>query len=497
MYRILLVEDEATVREGILKKIKWEDHGFVLAGACENGRQALDILRAGPVEVVITDINMPVMDGLELAGRIHEHWPGTRVVILTGYDDFSYAQTAIRYRVSEYILKPITARQLRELLDRLRGELDARLSGDEQLRELHRQHLISRLLAEEIPPDKLAGLLRETPLALEKGPACVALVGPMRQETAERLRTTAQRMDAAVELMEETAKDRLILLCGGERPEQTALNIIQAVGQTAELPLTAAVGTPAEELGSLRHSFDAAQNAWEHLFCMPPGAVHMAAEILSRTPVEPVLGDARRSILRGVKLLNPEQAQQGLAAFLADLRGSTWPRAAILSQLQKLTHLLSEYADEQGFATPDSLLDGLEHSHHLNQAGELMARYMQELIHRAQQLGDTSSRQGMLAVEYIKEHYNEPDLSLQNLTAYLSMSTSSFSVLFKAYTGATFVEFLTRLRINKAQELILSTDKKNYEIADAIGYDDPGYFRTIFKKYTGLSPSEYRKTHRG
>ena len=266
MYSIMLVEDESTVRDGIVKKIDWEEHGFTLAGAFENGKLAADALLETPVDVVITDVNMPVMDGLVLARFINEQVPRTIVVILTGFGDFSYAQTAIRYKVHEYILKPITAKQLRELLDKLRDELDSR-----------------------------------------------------------------RRDDEAAELM--------------------------------RLKLNALTGEP------------------------------------------------------------------------------------------------------QPAAAPESVFGrGIE-----------------------------AGRQAAQAVEFIKQNYGDPGLSLQKITSHLAVSTSYFSSIFKNHTGVTFVDFITRLRMQKAQELLVYTDMKNYEIADSVGYDDPGYFSSTFKKFTGMKPSDYRR----
>ena len=266
MYSIMLVEDESTVRDGIVKKIDWEKHGFQLSGAFENGKLASDALLENPVDVVITDINMPVMDGLDLARFINERMPRTIVIILTGFGDFTYAQTAIRHKVHEYILKPVTAKQLRELLDKLRCELDGR-----------RDH-----------------------------------------EAAERIK---RKLDILGEL---------------------------ETGNTQSITATEAL----------------------------------------------------------------------------------------------------------------------------------------------------SERQAAQAVAFIRQNYPDPGLSLQKVTSHLSVSTSYFSNIFKSYTGVTFVDFITRLRMQKAQELLVLTDMKNYEIADRVGYDDPGYFSSTFKKFTGIKPSDYRREHK-
>lgn len=345
MYSVMLVEDESAVRDGICKKINWNEHGFELAGAYENGRLAADALEKGPVDVVITDVNMPVMDGLALARLISETAPQTIVVILTGFGDFSYAQTAIRYRVHEYILKPITAKQLRELLDKLCGELDGR-----------------------------------------------------------------------------RAKER---------------------------------GVDLSEL--------------------------------------------RRNVLRGIKLLNKSSALENLDSLIEKLAVRSLPQNEILAQLQKLMLLLSDYAEEEklevsspGYSDGD-MLEQLAKKTTVAAMREFLRGYVRALIEAGLGRSDNAASQAILAVDYIKENYGDPKLSLQKVTAYLSVSTSYFSNMFKNHTGVTFIDFLTRLRVNKARELLVTTDMKNYEIADRVGYDDPAYFSSTFKKLTGMKPSDYRR----
>lgn len=344
MYSIMLVEDESAVREGILKKIDWQSHGFELAGAFENGKQAADALEKAPVDAVITDVNMPVMDGLALARFISETAPKTIVVILTGFGEFTYAQTAIRYKVHEYVLKPVTAKQLGQLLDKLCVELDSR-----------------------------------------------------RGES---------------------------------------------------------------------------------------GADY---------------GEIRAGILRAVKLLNQQAALEGVDNFIERLLSGAIGQGEYMLQLQKLAIPLMDYANTEklGIADEDyasgDILERLASCATLGDSRELLRGYVRAVIGAGLARGDGAGRLSALAADYIKKNYADPELSLQKVTAYLSVSTSYFSGIFKSYTGVTFVDFLTRIRMHKAQELLVSTDMKNYEIAGRVGYDDPGYFGLTFKKFTGKNPTDYRR----
>ena len=165
MYRILIIDDEPVVREGISETIDWNAHGFELVGACRDGREALLALERSKPDVVLTDICMPFVDGLELAAWIGEEDPTTRTILLTGYDEFEYAQEAVKLRVDDFLLKPITAEELRTLLDTVRLELDEERNRRDQLDRIHAQ------LAESVPLLRERFLNRLVRVAVDRGEA--------------------------------------------------------------------------------------------------------------------------------------------------------------------------------------------------------------------------------------------------------------------------------------------------------------------------------------
>ena len=124
MYRILLVDDEALIREAVSENVAWEKYGYELVGSCENGKEALEYIAEHPVDVVLTDICMPYLDGMQLSERLNREYPDVKIIILSGYDEFEYAKKAIRYGVKEYLLKPITAKEMGQTLMDLKKEMD-------------------------------------------------------------------------------------------------------------------------------------------------------------------------------------------------------------------------------------------------------------------------------------------------------------------------------------------------------------------------------------
>ena len=138
MYRILLVDDEILVRDAIKENIDWEGLGCELTGICENGQQAAEFVKQHPVDIVLTDILMPYMDGMELSHFLHDNYPDVVIVIFSGFGEFEYAKKAIQYNVSEYLLKPVTAMELTEVINKMKDKVDQRRKEKAKMERLTR-----------------------------------------------------------------------------------------------------------------------------------------------------------------------------------------------------------------------------------------------------------------------------------------------------------------------------------------------------------------------
>ena len=521
MYALVLVEDEKTVREGIVNKIDWKAHGFDPVLAFENGKQAAEAIMKQPIDVVITDINMPVMDGLALAQFISEQSPKTIVVILTGFDEFSYAQKAISYKVQEYILKPITAVQLRELLDKLYRELHKRSEqdlGDQALRDsvkhvlpLLREQFLIGLTQNLYSKEKMDQLTAGLSLRLTQQTFCACLFDlyPAYGEELFSLQEKLLNLLNEVFFKESVeaffdSEGRVVLFVSGEDAALKSIDLIESIQCSRPKAFSVAIGLTVPEVAALYHSYRDAAIMWEHLYRMKPGTVLLPDDLPAQEETLSVQdnGELRRIVMRSVRTLNLNTTLENLDNLFVQITSFNMPRRECWSYLQKLIVLLSEFAEVERITelpagySADELMQELSRAHSLTVAQKLFRKYIRVLIEAGLGRGNTADRQAALSVDYIKDNYQDPTLSLQRITNHLSVSVSYFSSIFKSYTGVTFVDFLTRLRINKAQELLITTDMKNYEIADQVGYDDPGYFSSAFKKFTGMKPSDYRRKYK-
>ena len=302
MYKILLVDDEILVREAIRERMEWKTLGYELVGDCENGKEAMEFLQNQSVDVVLTDIYMPYVDGLELSKHIHEKYPETRTIIFSGYNDFEYARQAIRYNVSEYILKPVTAKELSVVLQNMKETLDNKQKEKQQLHELAKSHqtqlkneeyIVSKILSNLIKGSMDVATARQELMELGveiKGEAYrVAIlkvkdkeVVALDEEKRKRGRASLSYAlkNIASEIMDKNQlgvafrdEDNLVnLLFYSEKREdfnrqvsKICRQIQLEVNRASEgVDLAIAIGTYTEVLEALHHSYESATSALSH-----------------------------------------------------------------------------------------------------------------------------------------------------------------------------------------------------------------------------------------
>ncbi|KEQ23596.1 response regulator transcription factor [Paenibacillus tyrfis] len=531
MYKIMIVDDEAIVREGIKEHIDWNGLGFELVGDYASGREAWEAIEQVRPDLVLSDICMPFMDGLELTRLIRTRYPFVKVIILTGFDDFDYAQQALRLKAYDFILKPITAADLRALLTKVKGELDEETRQREDLTRLHIQ------LNQSLPLLKERFLERWATTAMgdaeirerlhyfglhEPLPDYVAMVVDIddfggsghlpSDRDQELLRFAVYNMVQEIVGQENgiafrTREERVVAIISGlaamplyELAYQLAETIRQFVEKYLNLTVSLGVGRVCGSLEQLPHAYKSALSALEYRLLLGKNQVIGIVDMEGQPPAAPDNGaEWNRLLASAVKTGTTADVHRLIEQLVAHLKTSRMPIEACYWQIQSVIVTLMNTVRELGadepraavgernwltdvyrFKTLDEIQDWLKHI--LSLALDQISEQRNRLTHM----------QVLRATEYIREHYANEKLSLQELCRHTLMSTSYFSTMFKQQLGETFVEYLTRVRIDKAKELLLHTPLKSYEIAAQVGYADPNYFSLIFKKHSGLTPTEYR-----
>ncbi|MFD0680219.1 MULTISPECIES: response regulator [unclassified Paenibacillus] len=534
MYKIIIVDDEDEVREGIELKTDWSACGFELAGAFENGRDALDSIQSLQPDVIITDICMPFMDGLELARQVAEQYRDIVVVIVTGFEDFEYAKQAIKLKVKDYLLKPINSQEFTSFLLTLKQELDAQRQKREDLSHLQlqlnqslpllKERFLERLAATVIKKEEVERKFNYFQLSLS-GPAYVALVGDIDGYIRDTLMSGDAEAEllrfAAFNIMQEifekesggivfrTRDDKIAVIFPGkfEEIEMQAQTLAEharhSVQKYLRLTVSIGIGRVCTELSSISKSFQGALSALDYRFLLGKNRIISINDLEYGKGVDKAGYDAwERKLLATMKTGNSQQVSIVLSDGIEEMKHSYSSVENCYGSIHKLIASLMNLVVETGFdnaevfgSNPFQHIAGMRT---LDDAKLWLEGICHHIIsYLSERRTDVTESQMKQAEAYIRENYSDEDFSLNQVCSHIFMSISYFSALFKQHTGLTFVEYLTRVRLEKAKELMAVTHLKTYDIASRVGYGDPQYFSVIFKRHTGLTPKEYRLAQKG
>ncbi len=502
MYKVLLVDDEEMVTQGLSRFVQWEEAGFQVAGTALSVSQALAQLEESAVDLVITDIQMPGQSGLDLIGLLKEKYPRIKTIILSGYSDFAYAQQALRLGALDYLTKPVNFRAMKELLLRVRETLDKEKKNngqDARLQELL-SHTMILNMANGLPYDeKRAAVCLDVHCAVR----AVRLTPRERDVPAQGMQDLAQMMQelfAPCHVVSPTASELLCVLEGHRESGAVRWELESLCAHT----LAVCVGISDEQEGYVRLRTAAIQAGR----AMRYQKARSSAGILLYDQVREIFAssaDDEDSTIRELveKFSNPEERVHLIADFSAALSMLETQSDFSMTRAQRLcTEFLVELdapvqaqissENSRHARLSETLLDVLS-AQTIPELQGYMAQYLEQLFAQLKQ-EDEAKHSGELIdriKKYMQQHFAE-DLRLTVLSELFYVCPAYLSRLFKKKTGIKFVEYLTRLRMEKAKELLADPSLMIYTISEMVGYENPRYFSRLFKETTGCTPQEYR-----
>lgn len=530
-YKVILADDEEEVLQSIQRKLEWGKYGFEVVETFLNGSDVMEFLETQEADLVITDIRMPFMDGIEVAKRISERYPQIKVIILSGYGDFNYAKEAMSYHVSDYILKPVNAKEMEEVLRRAREELDREREEKKSIHFLKSQYmknlpiiresLLNQLISGEVQEEEISERLSNCGIHIGNAACWTAVLFQMdkvEQQTGNEkidkryvsiyIRNLIQERfgaeyhyqifgsglgECAILGLEEPAQIEKILLRlnGIAREARRSMGICLGIG----------VGKIKKDFLEIKASFREAREAVLYRQMAKYGEVIYIEDI--KVPERDyVLFDekSREVFFSALKFGGSQEIRQILGKISAELKnanitGNGW-RSWSLSFMNALL-LFDQQHPDVAEAVFGGRLDCME----ILSRYEDMDSFFEWLEKESLMIGAYFEKERMnknksiieVAQEYMQKKFAEPEISLEAVAAEIGLTTTYFSSLFKKETGETFVEYLTRLRLEEAMRMLEETDEKIYSVAEKTGYPDAGYFSYIFKKKYGISPIQYRR----
>ena len=532
LYRIILVDDEEEVRKGIIRKIDWEALGFQVVGDAENGQDALEKIEQLEPDVVMTDIRMPYMDGLTLTSWIRQKYPSVKVLIFSGFDDFEYAQKAIKLNVTEYILKPVNVEELTRILNRVRENLDQEIEQRRDVDRLRESYLSSLPILRELflndmvrgnmPAENIRQKLEEYKidiLGAEKWlTAVINVENEASEETGLTLHQEKELIPISVKsLLEDNLKDycrfmafnsavgvTLIAAVDGERKQTSLIDLLgdicKEIKRLLQVTVTIGIGYFSRELEQLPAAYQSAVDALGYREIVGTGKTIYINDMepVSRGKLQLETRD-EADLIAVVKFGTREKIEAAAKNFAARMEGARVHMRQLqvyqMSIINCLIRLMQQQDLELGamFGTDEMygkvIYGNMKPEEFASVITEVGCR-MNEAMNRER---DKTAKKVILeAKQYILDHYQDPELSVDVMCRQLHMSPAYFSTVFKRETGQTYIAYLTEVRLDKAVELLNTTDDKTYVIAQKVGYQEQNYFSYVFKKRFGISPTKFR-----
>ena len=483
-YKVFFVEDEIVTREGIRDKVDWRGHGFEFCGEAPDGEMALPLLQTAQPDVLITDIKMPFMDGLELARIVRERLPATKIVILSGHDEFEYAQAAITLGVTEYLLKPVTVQDLHSVLLKLAAQLDQERQAQESLKRLRtqveegresvREHLLLDLVVGAVSSAEAIEKAQSLGVDLIAGAYLVvvikiALCDPMAQFDYREYEHVWQAVSSLVEhnpdvFLIKKDLEELVLIMKGSTPEgvlaqrDALLTVIQRRTNTTKCTLTIGSGTLKHRVTDICSSFIEA--LIDAQATNQRGNGHRSSGV-GKAELLKVNKSAVDSYLKcGVK----EDFDDFFDTFIrplgeSALKSSIIKNYIVMDVVLTTARFLNELGGNIDRIIPDlSFIEDLETIDQIRE--QVQSILMSALVFRDSQT--TNQYVGMIqqARDYIDSHYRDSSISLTEVAMQAHLSPSHFSTVFSQETGQTFKDYLTEIRIRTAKELLRTTTLK-------------------------------------
>ena len=529
-YSVLLADDEEDVVKAIIRTNDWKGLCYDILGYARNGLEALELAEEKQVDVVLTDIKMPYMDGLTLAHKLKELFPSIKIVIFSGFDEFEYAKEAIRLEAEEYVLKPVDSGELSRIFKEVHDRLDKEFDEKQNINHLKNYYLESLPILQEsfytsliegnVRQDELMRTMLDYQIELNGRYYAVVILHnsiSLSPEGINPLLITMSIRKLAEEHMQKSRRSCFFTYLGDTvlitqlKSEEERYRLTDELETLCRLAkhgckatITAGVGKTVSSLMDLPISYMGARDAVSYRVLYGRGKAIAISDINPEERENPSLNreilDEERllDVYRSIRMSSKEELCKDIDAYMQNsnpenpsLQDYQFFLMELVTNIHKF--LLSNHVDA-GLIFPKE--EDVYRKVQQFSIEELSA-WMKEVCVKVQEQiqekrSDKTKSFVKKAVERVHSHYMDKDLSVEGLSMELHVSAAYFSTVFKKETGKSFINYLTDYRMEKALRLLMEEEEKTYIIAEAVGYADPNYFSYAFKKKFGMSPSKYK-----
>ena len=548
--KVFLVEDEYAIREGIKKSVDWEKNGFELVGEAGDGEVAFPKIVKSKPDILITDIRMPFMDGLELSKLVKKELPDIKIVVLSGYDDFNYAKEAISIGVEEYILKPVSGDKLMKELGRIaelvknkKQEMELRskyIHDREEIRILEQQKFLHDVIGGKMSMGESLKLGKDLGIEITAAYYAIVLmqVFPKNIQSIDAEEYSSAKEDMYIKLNDiysdknhvylyEQVGDVLCFLERADDEKEIHANIKAGIDDIKammadyeDMMFFISVGKVVDRIRDVNSSYSDASKKFAERYMYTDSFVFYEETEGDKDGIRENVSEDRKQTASNLDINSLDVSMLSKKTVYHFLRNGT---------LSEVEDLVNEYFESMGseafesmmlrqYVLMESMLSavaflgdlGVNKEDISDMLGDLKnpvlfadsvdsaKQYIKDLLNCLIEHRNKVSDKKYVEIidkakDYIQENYKEDDMSLQSVASYVNVSSNHFSAIFRRETGETFIDYLTTVRMDKAKDLLVCTSMKTSDVGFEVGYRDPHYFSYIFKKTQGMSPKEFRR----
>lgn len=528
MYKLLIVEDEKGTREGLMDCIDWEQYGIELVAGLRNGEEALAYIENNPVDIVLTDVVMPVVDGIELIQEIRDRQYDIKTIIISGHGDIPYLKSAFKLDAIDYIFKPVDLEELDKVMKKVVKICDKEMKQQEKLKNLQKkltesipllQERFFRRLIEGTLIDREEIIKRIDFLNLDIKVDEHYFIINVNINTADKDDTKENQQIEEREVKELLIINEVNKLYKGQytiynisnnqelvlifntkksityqKSFNVADNIHRVINDVIGQKATIGISDQVDYLGDLYQCYQQSQLALKNKFFLGTGEVIHIEDIESREKSNFFYPERQyEEILDAARSGENEKIENLIENFFVNIRKQNLSIEFIKILAVELVILTLKELPETNQESQDITWQEILGFNTLKKIKSWLKMKIKKIAVNINKQQSNKTRYLIKKIKKtIRENYDE-DISLKTLADDFYLTSNYICLLFKKETGETFNSYLTDVRIEKAKELLKDPVLRIYQIAEKVGYSDSDYFTRLFKKNTGVTPSEYRK----
>lgn len=533
MIKVLIIDDEPIIREGLIKTINWRHLQCEVIGETDNGIDAIDKMNELQPDIIITDIMMPGLSGLEMTKYIKENHPNVKIIFLTGYNDFNFAQQAIKLGAFDFVVKPTNTKDLENVITKAREQIvssnrelnrqeEIRLKLEESLPVLRDKFITDFLFSKILSPDQIQKKMQFFDLKIDN-----FVILAFQIDNYQELEDNNEQEEHYFYMMSlEKIISDVLNRCKIKRLCCTHYDIIITIFQLEieesddllktsiisiaeeirnkvengyEFTVTVGISSFYKDFIDLKKAYNETVACLENRFYIGTNStIHI--DDLFTTECSYCKHEIETQILmKAIKSGNTQKVLEELDTVTSILHGYHNKQLVRNICIEIIVGCSRIYCDIYGsmedlFAQGEIPFDRIMSCETALELFAILRKMMNCVVDGINVLQNSQTRKVITkALNYIGEKI-AGDISLNDVAGYVYMSPWYFSKLFKKETKETFSEYILKIRIEKAKQLIRERiELKSYEIAELVGFNDSRYFGQIFKKFTGMTPTEYRE----